>query len=246
MNPIATLALAPLLLVQGSHVRRTIVRLPEPPGVREGRVGAGPPLRLLVLGDSSACAVGADSQDEGLAARLAQALGARFDVTWRCHARSGAKSVEALAELDALGGARFDVAVSVLGANDATGRTFAGAFERTQRAILARLRGRHGARCVVLSGLPPMHAFPALPQPLRAYIGARAKRLDAVLARLMAGAGDGFHFPLSIGEAPDLVATDGFHPSARAYALWAEALAARLAGDALCDPLDELRQRHRA
>ena len=62
-----------------------------------------------------------------------------------------------------------------------------------------RLAKMKGLRCVVLSGLPPMHAFPALPQPLRTYIGSRAKRLDAVLARLMAGAADGFHFPLAIG-----------------------------------------------
>jgi hypothetical protein len=33
-----------------------------------------------------------------------------------------------------------------------------------------------------LSGLPPMHRFPALPQPLRWYIGSRARDFDRALA----------------------------------------------------------------
>jgi hypothetical protein len=40
----------------------------------------------------------------------------------------------------------------------------------------------------VLSGLPPMHRFPALPQPLRWYVGSRARDFNRVLAEL-AGAG---------------------------------------------------------
>jgi hypothetical protein len=41
---IATLALGPLLLAQGRHVRRTVPELPEPEGPRSGIAGSGPVL----------------------------------------------------------------------------------------------------------------------------------------------------------------------------------------------------------
>jgi serine protease Do len=48
-----TLLLGPLLLYQGRRVRRNIPLLPEPPGERTGVAGTGPPLHLLVTGDSA-------------------------------------------------------------------------------------------------------------------------------------------------------------------------------------------------
>src|SRR5918998_1273279 len=59
LHRLALLALAPLLVAQGRRVRRTTPRLPEAPGDREGVTGAGPALRLLVVGDSAAAGAGA-------------------------------------------------------------------------------------------------------------------------------------------------------------------------------------------
>src|SRR5689334_20066239 len=70
----ASIALVPLLALQGRRVRRVTPRLPEPPGPRAGLAGDGPPLRLLILGDSSAAGVGAPSQDEALSGRLVSEL----------------------------------------------------------------------------------------------------------------------------------------------------------------------------
>lgn len=228
MHPLALIALAPVLLVQGKYVRGTIVRLPEPEGPRAGRIGTGAPLRLLVTGDSSAAGVGASRQEHALAARLAAALAPRFDVDWVCHARSGIDTREALAELDALPPQPFDVAIVVLGVNDVTGGTSQRKFETAQRRLIEVLRERHGAPQIVLSGLPPVHSFPALPQPLRAYLGGRARRFDGVLADLARETPGVMHEPLEIGETLDLVASDGFHPGEPAYALWALALAERI------------------
>ncbi len=77
----ATIALGPLLLLQGRHVRRVTPVLPEPPGPRQGRSGAGPALRLLILGDSAAAGVGASTQGEALSGQLVQTLARRFDLT---------------------------------------------------------------------------------------------------------------------------------------------------------------------
>ena len=51
-NIAITVALGPILLKQGSHVRKTTPVLPEPPGDRQGQMGTGRELRLLAMGDS--------------------------------------------------------------------------------------------------------------------------------------------------------------------------------------------------
>src|SRR5829696_9767961 len=86
----ASASLAPVFALQGRHVQRVTPRLPEPPGPRTGCEGAGPELRLLLLGDSAAAGVGAASQDEALSGRLVGALAATFRVSWTLVARTGA------------------------------------------------------------------------------------------------------------------------------------------------------------
>ncbi|HEY0887682.1 MAG TPA: SGNH/GDSL hydrolase family protein, partial [Ramlibacter sp.] len=76
----AKLALGPVLLRQGRAVRRTALRLPEPPGPRQGVAGEGElRLRLLVVGDSSAAGVGLQHQSQALALPLAQLLSRRLE-----------------------------------------------------------------------------------------------------------------------------------------------------------------------
>ena len=98
-------------------------------------------------------------------------------------------------------------------------------FGRRQRVLVARIRELCRAQLVVLSGLPPMHGFPALPQPLRWYLGRRAREFDAGLAdwaRLESGV---IHVPADLPDPRGLMAPDGFHPGPPGYALWAERVA---------------------
>ena len=74
---LTTLGLAPVLLPQALWTRWRTPRLGEPEGPRHGTLGSGPPLGLLVAGDSAAAGVGARSQDEALCGQLAQRLAAR-------------------------------------------------------------------------------------------------------------------------------------------------------------------------
>jgi lysophospholipase L1-like esterase len=206
-----TRVLAPLLLpvlyVQGRRVRRTLPRLPEPPGDRAGRrpavephdagraavQAATPPLRLLVVGDSAAAGVGARSQDEALAGRLVDALaadGPRRVAPCGSHRRHRVRHPPPPRRPP---GEPFDVAVTSLGLNDVTaGRPPATALADLT-ALVDLLRSRFGVRHVVLSGLPPVGAFPSLPEPLRAYLGRRARALDAALAAWAATAPDVDH-----------------------------------------------------
>lgn len=228
-HALATLVLAPILVVQGRQVRRTVPELPEPAGARDGESGSGPRLRLLIVGDSAAAGVGARTQDEALAGRLAVALAPTFRVQWKLLAFSGATTTDMLARLRQTPADTYDVAITSLGVNDVTARRSLADWRRQQGELVELLAGRFGARHVLLSGLPPMHRFPALPQPLRWYVGSRARDFDRVLAEVAASR-PGCEF-LTLGhEMMDVsaMASDGFHPGPPVYALWAHEAARRI------------------
>ncbi len=225
---IGYLPLLPLMALQGLAVRQRALRLPEAAGPRSGVVGRGPRLRLLVLGDSSAAGVGVRHQREALSGQLVTALAQQRRVAWRLVASTGWTTRDAHAALAGLGAARFDVAVTALGVNDVTCGRSARAYAGAMAALAARLRDRHGVGCVVCSGLPPMHGFPALPQPLRGFLGARARALDAALAGLAETDPTLVHVPWRGAlDAADMAA-DGFHPGAPLYRAWAATVAAAL------------------
>jgi lysophospholipase L1-like esterase len=174
--------------------------------------------------------VGATHQDEALAGRLSTALVAALatEVHWRLVARTGLTAREVAALIDASAPERFDVALIVVGVNDVTGLRSMRAWLRDIDAIAARLRGIAPGARLVASGLPPVHRFPALPQPLRGFLGARAIALDAALARWARRQPDALHVPIPDMTDPALAASDGFHPGPGAYAIWALALAAAI------------------
>lgn len=278
----AAAPLAPWLVLQGKRVRRTTLRLPEPPGPRHGQwsiplpartdpdrhadaaeapeTGVRPgftALRMLLLGDSSMAGVGADHQSDALSGALGHALGARemqqedaacLVVQWQLVARTGLRTRE-MADLLTLSdqapvfgqtevtgpqgrAASFgfvqrtgpvDLALVALGVNDATALQSASAFRREVLRLKAHLQDNLGVRRVLWSGLPPMHRFPALPQPLRAVLGRKAIELDAVLHELGPD-----YLPMPARLDPDWIAADGFHPGPQAYTAWAQQMAPRL------------------
>lgn len=225
---LAKWTLGPLLLVQGRGVRRRVPVLPEPPGGRQGEAGEGAPLRLLVLGDSAAAGMGAATQDEALAGRIVAALRERFRVEWRLVARTGATTASTMRHLQRIDPFATDVVVTSLGVNDVTGDVGAGDFLALQKKLHALLRERFGARLVLASGVPPMDCFPALPQPLRWYLGARARELDRALAGSLPD-GQGAEYLPFTGELDRAhMAADGFHPGPAVYSAWGAAAAARI------------------
>ncbi len=227
------LALSPVMLAQGLYLRRTAPRLPEPEGPRQGEQGQGPALRLLIVGDSSAAGVGVAHQDQALSGRLAAALAGSFRVNWRLAAQSGLTSKELTEQLQVLTPQAWDVALSVTGVNDATSGCRPKAFLARQKRLVELLRHRFAVQRVVLSGLPPVHRFPALPQPLRWHLGARAQALDAALEAWAATQSACDYLPLDFDMEVEEMASDGFHPGPKVYERWAqvvaEAIKARMA-----------------
>ena len=238
-HALATIALAPVLLLQGRHVRRTVALLPEPAGSRQGASGSGPLLRLLVTGDSAAAGVGAQTQDAALTGRIVAGLMNSFHVKWKLIAFTGATTADILDHLQQTPAEDFDVVVTSLGVNDVTGRRSLADWRRQQEQLVALLENKFRARHILLSGLPPMHRFPALPQPLRWYIGSRAKQFDSALAGLATNQAGCEFVKLSYAMMdPQAMAADGFHPGPVIYGLWAAEVLRRI-GERLPQILSE-------
>lgn len=220
-----TAALSPILLWQGLKARRQALILPEAPGDRMGHTGSGPPLRLLITGDSAAAGVGARDQQEALLGNMVELLSTRYSVSWRLEARSGATTRSTLQHLEKLPPAKIDVAAISLGVNDVTSGVALGRWPELQAELHDLLRSRFGVRQILVSGLPPMHLFPALPQPLRWHLGLRARQFDRALQTAVANSPDCVFVALpGSGEITDM-AEDGFHPGPDIYRRWAYELA---------------------
>lgn len=224
LDQVVRIPLLPVLAAQGLAVRRRAQQLPEPPGPRNGRSGSGPDLRLLIAGDSSAAGVGASSQTEALSGHLVRLLSKQAQVEWQLVACIGDTTKDVVQKLNAGRAQPFDVAVIALGVNDVTRATTAARFAKRQSELFALLQAKFGVRKIIASGVPPMGHFPLLPQPLRWVLGQHAARLDGALACLTDELPHVVHVPMNLPHDPGLAASDGFHPSPRAYELWAELL----------------------
>lgn len=223
--------LAPLLFWQGRIARASIPRLPEPPGPRTGSAGEGPPLRLLVIGDSAAAGVGANHQDEALLGYLVRDLCKDFAVHWKLEAKTGATTELILRRVKKLGGGPYDIAVTSLGVNDITAGLSLKKWLEQQAALRDSLREVHAVRQIYVSGLPPVGEFPAIPNPLRWYLGQRATVFNEALRRAIANDENASFMNLRFAKDHGLLAEDGFHPGSQIYEQWASAISAAVTRD---------------
>ncbi len=225
------LALSPVLVAQAVTTRARMPRLPEAAGRREGALGRGSGLRLLIAGDSSAAGVGVADQHDALAGHLTRALAARVRrrIHWQLIARSGITSAQCAALLDEAGPITADIAVLVLGVNDVVDQVPSQRAVAAREALANRLRNAHGVAHVVFAPLPPVHQFPGLPQPLRWFAGADARRHDRAMAEWAHTRRDVSHVPIVLPLGRDVMANDGFHPGVPVYRACGEAIAAYIA-----------------
>jgi lysophospholipase L1-like esterase len=214
---VAFWSLLPLILPQAYWVKWRSLSLPGAAGPSEGLVGEGEgePFRFLALGDSVIAGVGAarlaDALPGAAAAHLAQRL--RRPVAWRALGRIGANAAQIRRELlPQLAGEGFDAALISVGVNDVTSLTPSRRYRRELGALLDALRAQAPAAVILLAGLPPLHGFPLLPQPLRWHMGLRGRSLDA-FGQQVTGPRAGVRFaPLDFDPEPQHFAPDGYHP----------------------------------
>jgi lysophospholipase L1-like esterase len=238
---IALLALLPLLYVQGRMVRRRTPKVPEAVGPPSGYVhGGGPPLRLVVLGESTVAGVGAPTHAQALTGQVAVAIARkrRRAVQWLALGRSGISARDALKLLvPELHQTQADWVVLALGVNDVLRFRSPAGWQKDLRGLIDALRQKLGMVPIILAPVPRMQYFPALPQPLRFVLGLRARLLDQAACALAGRLPLVVHVPFRIApEAKGLYCVDGFHPSVDGYAAWAEQLAAAVPPSASGQP----------
>jgi len=225
------LVLTPLLIAQAIRTRARLPKLPEAAGARRGKVGKGPPLRLLIAGDSSAAGVGVVHQRDALAGQLATLLAKDCQVTveWKLVAKAGLTTAQTLHLLQRESLPHFDLAVIVTGVNDIIDQVPSSHAVSAREVLANWLRNALGVQHVVFASLPPVHEFPGLPQPLRWVAGSDARRHDAALERWAASRSDVSRVAMKLSLNPGVMAVDGFHPGEPVYRQCASALSRHIA-----------------
>ncbi|CAN5763996.1 SGNH/GDSL hydrolase family protein [soil metagenome] len=206
--------------------------LPTEPAMEiGGTFGAddAPPLRFVVLGDSTAAGVGAGDVAHAYPTVLAERLAARGRrVTLSALGVSGARVADVLHEQVGHAVAAHPQLVFVgIGANDTLHATRLDSVRADMAAIIDRLQAA-GASLVV-AGAPDMRAA-AFAEPLRSIAGWRGRQVAAAIGATARAKGVPV-VPLAqetghlFAAAPERYnSEDDFHPSGAGYALWADAI----------------------
>ena len=188
-----------------------------------------PPLRIILLGDSSITAPGVLPLDDCWPRRLARNLTDRYFVELRSVGVGGAKARDVLA--DQVGPAlqaEADMALVSVGANDALRGTSVARFEAELEEIIATLAA--GIPMVGVSGIGDLSTVRRLPDLARSFAKVRSRALDGAIRRVAArhpdvvksrAWGDEWR---PFADHPEVAfAPDQFHASAAGHAIFAAA-----------------------
>jgi len=153
----------PVAAVQGMWLRATIKPAPAATGPTSGTVGMGSraPLRIAVLGESTAAGSGVDTHDEGFAGCLAREINARTrrPVQWQVVGQFGATARRIRYHLLPQLGEDIHIAVLLAGGNDVMNRRSPHQWREDLRAIVDDLMQR--ADRVVVAAIPPFALLPS-------------------------------------------------------------------------------------
>jgi hypothetical protein len=121
------------------------------------------PLRIAVVGESTAAECGVDNHDDGFTGCLAREVTARTQrpVRWQVVSQFGATARRIRYRLLPQLGEDFDVAVLLAGGNDVMSGRSPGQWRDDVSAIVDGLVERAGH--VVVAGIPPFALFPSMP-----------------------------------------------------------------------------------
>lgn len=218
---------------------------------RTGAADDGPPLRLVVLGDSTAAGVGVDRPEEALPHLIAQRIAdaERRSVHVVNYGWAGARAehlaadqipraLRPLRETDAdgfLSGA--DVVAIVIGANDATHRTRPARFRADLRAALEAVAAAAPGARIVHAGIPRFRGALRTLEPLMFLTDHYARLLRPISEQETRRVGVAYanlarDVPPRIRGRTDVLASDQFHLSPVGYAAWADVIADALYADA--------------
>ena len=220
--------LLPVYVTLGPWVRARTVRMTPAAGPHRASLpGRGKPLRLLVIGDSSAAAVGVSHTREGLAHRIAETLARRTGrpVSYVVHGHNSAVAGQLRDYvLPHLPDEPFTHVVVSVGANDAKNWHSAGRWRHDFGTLLYALRTRYPDATIVWSRLFDFAKLPAVPWALGQVLNMRRAVVCRLADELCIERGAHAAPLMDVTHAEGL-SRDGFHASALGYRMWGRHLA---------------------
>jgi lysophospholipase L1-like esterase len=218
----------PVYIWQGVGVRMRTRRMVPADGPVIHRVaGEGEPVRLLVLGDSSAASVGIDRTDGGLAARLSGMIAEETGrpVEWRAAGFNSATAgqIRDFVVPNLAHDAWTHIVVSV-GTNDAKNFHTVSRFKREFGGLLYALRAKWPQAQIFWTPVIDMTRVPALPPLLGRLLESRAILVNRMGERLCRERGALPAARLPVEDPATGFSTDGFHASEAGYEAWARHL----------------------
>ncbi|MFH7766173.1 SGNH/GDSL hydrolase family protein [Acinetobacter sp. BSP-28] len=228
---ISTIILIPSLIIQGNAVKKNTLRLAEPEGQRQGTVGTGKMLSVLILGDSAAAGVGVVTQEDALLGAVLQQLKDGYEISYQLEATTGHTSRQVIQTVKNMPNQHFDVVITSVGVNDITKLMQPKDWIQKQQQLYAEINQKFTPELIIASGVPPMNMFPALPNPLAWLFGQYAKGMNKNLTKFVRQNGNmqWIEYDLQRFKSLNLeMAKDGFHPSKEIYTLWGEQVADKI------------------
>ncbi|HVF19175.1 MAG TPA: SGNH/GDSL hydrolase family protein [Mycobacteriales bacterium] len=223
---------AGMLVVEAELARRREYASADSAPTVSGSVGpgSGVPLRVAVLGDSTAAGLGVVDTVDTVGAQVAATVSAETGrpVALDGLGVSGARSGDLAPQVSRALLHDPDVAVILIGPNDVTHLTSKSSVRADVTEAVRRLRAA-GAN-VVVGSCADMGSATAFHQPLRLVSAWRGRAIGAAIRDAAADAGAltvdiGAETGPAFRDDPDrYLSEDEFHPSAEGYRLWAEAL----------------------
>jgi len=224
---IITFGLIPFLVIQGYCVKKNIPRLPEANGFRKGIVGQGKRLSILIIGDSAAAGVGVETQKDALLGAILDELKQNFEIHYQLEAETGNTTVQALQKVKKIRSQQIDVVITSVGVNDVTKLITPNKWIQQQKILYSVIENKFSPQLVLVTAVPPMQLFPALPNPLGWLFGQYSSGMNEKLIEFIQKKQNYqlIEFDLTYFKALNLeMAEDGFHPSKEIYQLWANGL----------------------
>lgn len=146
--------LIPALLIQGYAVKKNTLRLPEPDGNRQGTIGAGNPLSILILGDSAAAGVGVQIQEDALLGSVLKQLKNQYEVRYMLEATTGYSSAQIIETAQNMPHQHFDVVITSVGVNDITKLTQPKNWIKKQQQLYSEINQKFTPHIIIASGVP--------------------------------------------------------------------------------------------
>ena len=224
---IIILPLVPFLYWQGQRVRKRIGKLPDAAGETVGQFGTGAEtINLLAIGESTVAGVGASNHAEALGGQLAKflSLATGKSVRWHVLGESGVTARETLQRLAPhLPEDKMDFVVVALGGNDTFKVSSPNRWRGDMTRLISVIESKYPNAKILLANTPRVIDFPVLPKSLK-FVLWRISRLHHENAKNLERATENVFYFDEAERVDDEFFSDGVHPSAQGYAMWAEAL----------------------